>query len=77
MEAELNNLNDSFKELANYFGEEGKEIGSDAFFEMFYKIFSTCKKAKTFIVKELKMKELENKKKEKENNLNGKNLSFL
>ena len=74
MEAELNNLNESFKELANFYGEEGKEMGSDAFFELFNKIFATCKKAKTIIVKEIKMKELENKKKEKENNLNSKEL---
>lgn len=72
MEIQLNNLNESFKEMVNYFGEEGKEMGSDAFFELLYKIFATCKKAKTIIVKEMKLKELENKKKEKENNLNSK-----
>ncbi len=72
-ERQINQLNENYKELANYFGEEGKDMGSDSFFELFYRIFNTCKKAKTIIIKEMKNKEMENKRKEKENNLNSKN----
>lgn len=54
VEFELNTLDQKYKRVCEFFCEDPKQISSDSFVDNFYKIWTSCKKAKGLLIKENK-----------------------